>query len=244
VTGAGRGIGRAIAIELAEHGFDVVMASIEEQAADPPRRRAGSLHYERFDVADLDGHGALIERAVQRFGPLSCLVNNAGVTSLRRGDMLELTPESFDRCVAINLRGTFFFTQAAARHMLQAAAPRDQYRSIVTISSANAEMVGENRPDYCITKAGLAMMSKLFASRLAEAGIGVFDIRPGIIATDMTAPAKARYDPLIRDGGVPMRRWGEPEDVARVVAACARGDLPFTTGVHIDVGGGLQLHRL
>jgi NAD(P)-dependent dehydrogenase (short-subunit alcohol dehydrogenase family) len=105
-------------------------------------------------------------------------------------------------------------------------------------------MIGENRPDYCITKAGLAMMSKLFASRLAERGIGVFDIRPGIIETDMTAPAKAKYDPLIRDGGVPMRRWGQPEDVARVVATCARGDLPFTTGIPIDVGGGLQLHRL
>lgn len=243
VTGGGRGIGRGVAVALARVGFDVVVASIEEQPADfPSQEGAGRMHYERFDLADLDAHAGLIERAVKRFGPLACLVNNAGVSTMVRADMLELTRESFDRSVAINLRGTFFLTQAVARHFL--AVPFDGYRSIATISSANVEIVGENRADYCITKTALSMLSKLFAARLAEAGVGVFEIRPGIIATEMTARAKPKYDPYIQDGGVPMKRWGEPADVGSVVTTLACGGMPFTTGIHVDVGGGLHLHRL
>jgi 3-oxoacyl-[acyl-carrier protein] reductase len=198
--------------------------------------------YYRFDLADLDRHGDLLDQIEHDLGPLACLVNNAGVSSLVRGDLLELTPESFDRSVAINLRGTFFLTQAVARRMLAAASP--DLRSIVTISSANAEIVGENRGDYCMTKAALTMMNKLFASRLAEAGIASFEVRPGIIRTDMTAPAFERYDALIRSGGVPMRRWGHADDVGTCVATLACGGLPFATGTHVDVGGGLQLHRV
>lgn len=244
VTGAGRGIGRGVALALARAGFDVVMASIEPEPPAPAGVTQGKLHYERFDLADLDAHEPLLERIHARFGPLTCLVNNAGVSTMTRGDMLELSRESFDRSMAVNLRGTFFLTQAVARHLLASSPVDTRYRSIVTISSANVEIVGENRADYCISKSALAMMSRLFAARLAEANIGVFEIRPGIIATDMTAPAKAKYDPYIRDGGVPMRRWGEPGDVAGVISTIARGGLPFTTGIHIDVGGGLQLHRL
>lgn len=240
VTGAGRGIGLAIAAALAASGFKVARASVEKES--DAQALKGARYYQ-FDLADIGSHKALIERAVADLGPLACLVNNAGVTSMVRGDMLELTPESFDRSVAINLRGTFFLTQAAARHFLSAGTT-GLFRSIVTISSANADIVGENRADYCMTKSALAMMNKLFATRLAEAGVAAFEIRPGIIKTDMTAPAAARYDPFIESGGVPMRRWGLPDDIGSAVATLARGDIPFTTGIHLDVGGGLQLHRI
>ena len=160
--------------------------------------------------------------------------------------MLELTPESFDRSVAINLRGTFFLTQAVARAMLAAlpGAAVPPYRSLITISSANADIVGVNRADYCMTKAALAMASRLFAARLGGNGIHVFEVRPGIIRTDMTLPARATYDALIANGGVPMPRWGTPEDVGESVAALASGALPFSTGEVINVGGGLHLHRV
>ena len=158
--------------------------------------------------------------------------------------MLDLGPESFDRLVAVNLRGTFFLTQAVARHMLDCRPPADVIRTIITIGSANAEIVGENRADYCMTKAALGMMSKLFAARLAGAGIAVFEVRSGIIRTAVTAPATARYDGFIADGGVPMNRWGEPAKVAAAVVTLARGDIPFATGIHLDIGGGLQLHRV
>jgi NAD(P)-dependent dehydrogenase (short-subunit alcohol dehydrogenase family) len=246
VTGAGNGtgIGYAIATALVAQGFDVALASMETAgpglgAFEAAGRRA---RYYPFDLADLDRHGALLDAIERDLGALTCLVNNAGVSSMVRGDLIELTPESFDRSVAINLRGTFFLSQAVARRML--AAPSTAVRSIVTISSANAEIVGENRGDYCMTKAALAMMNKLFASRLAEAGIACFEVRPGIIRTDMTAQAVGRYDPLIEAGGVPMRRWGQPDDIGTVVATLACGGMPYTTGTHIDVGGGLQLHRI
>jgi NAD(P)-dependent dehydrogenase (short-subunit alcohol dehydrogenase family) len=246
VTGAGsdNGIGFAIATALAARGFDVALASLENPgpALDRFEALGRRARYYPFDLADLDRHGAVLDAIERDLGAVTCLVNNAGVSSMVRGDLIELTPESFDRSIAVNLRGTFFLSQAVARRML--AVPSTAVRSIVTISSANAEIVGENRGDYCMTKAALAMMSKLFASRLAEAGIACFEVRPGIIRTDMTAPAAPRYDPLIATGGVPMRRWGQPDDVGTVVATLACGGMPYTTGTHIDVGGGLQLHRI
>lgn len=241
VTGAGKGIGYAVATALSAAGFDLALASLE---AAPPDLApfGGRAKYYPFDLADPDEHGGLLDRVERDLGVPDCLVNNAGVSSLTRGDLLDLTPESFDRSVAVNLRGTFFLCQAVARRML--ATSSDRSRTIVTISSANAEIVGENRGDYCMTKAALTMMNKLFASRLAEAGIACFEVRPGIIATEMTAPAVARYDPFIAAGGVPMRRWGQADDIGRAVATLACGGLPYTTGTHIDVGGGLQLHRV
>jgi 3-oxoacyl-[acyl-carrier protein] reductase len=246
VTGAGngKGIGHGIAAALAAQGFDVALASLEDPGPELDAFEAygGRARYYPFDLADLDRHGALLDRIERDLGSLTCLVNNAGVSSLVRGDLLELSPESFDRSVAVNLRGTFFLTQTVARRML--ATPCAHLRSIVTISSANAEIVGENRGDYCMTKAALTMMNKLFASRLAEAGIASFEVRPGIIQTDMTAPAFERYDLFIQNGGVPMRRWGQADDVGTVVATLACGGMPYSTGTHIDVGGGLQLHRV
>jgi NAD(P)-dependent dehydrogenase (short-subunit alcohol dehydrogenase family) len=245
VTGAARGIGLAISSSLAMRGFDLALVSLEAQGPAPDAFTQHGVRAKYFssDIARIDGHQELIARAEASLGPITCLVNNAGVTSMVRGDLLELTPESFDRSVAVNLRGTFFLTQAVAKRMLVSATPACP-RTIITISSANASIVGENRADYCMTKSALAMMNKLFASRLAEAGIMAFEVRPGIIETDMTAPAFERYEPFIKDGGVPMRRWGDAQEVGQVVATLATGGLPFTTGIHIDVGGGMQLHRV
>lgn len=250
ITGAGRGIGAAIAVELAAAGMDVAIASIEseEDAAatlDAIRGTGRKALYRQFDVSRIDDHQQLLGQIRAELGGVTCLVNNAGVTSLRRGDMLDLGLESFDRTLGINLRGTFFLTQCVAQEMLAAAATRvERYRSIINISSANAEIVGPDRADYCISKAGLSMMSKLFAVRLAEADIRVFEVRPGIIRTAMTEPASSKYDALISAGGVPLRRWGTPTDVGQTVAALAAGRLPFSTGEIINVGGGLHLHRV
>lgn len=244
VTGAGRGIGAAIARELLGAGFKVAMASIEQTSAAAAELQDGKrCVYYRFDVAQIGGHATLLDQVERELGPVTCLVNNAGVTSLVRGDMLELSPESFDRCVAVNLRGTFFLTQAVAKRWIAAGAGKT-YRSVVTISSVNAEMIGDSRADYCITKSALPMLSKLFAARLGEAQVGVFEVRPGIIKTDMTAPATERYDAFIASGGVPMGRWGMPDDIAQTVVTLATGGLPYATGMHVDIGGGLHMHRL
>ena len=251
VTGGARGIGLAICKALAGAGFDVANVSLESTeeasaAMDDVRSMGRKAIYYSHNIADTDGHAALIDAIHADLGPIDCLVNNAGVTSLRRGDLLELSRESFDRSMATNLRGTFFLTQAIARTMIarNVSGKLTPYRSIITITSANAEIVGVNRGDYCMTKAALSMMSKLFASRLAQDGIHVFEVRPGIIRTDMTEPATAAYDRLIENDGVPLKRWGEPDDVAATVATIASGRLPFATGEILNVGGGLHLHRV
>jgi NAD(P)-dependent dehydrogenase (short-subunit alcohol dehydrogenase family) len=245
VTGAGRGIGRAIAEALAKAGFVVARVSLEAQP-EAEVRTGGTGAYYSCDVSDIGAHAELLDRIVADLGEPECLVNNAGVTSLQRGDLLDLSPESYDRTLAINLRAGFFLTQAFARRRIAKSAAKSpgQPGSIVFIGSANAEIVGENRADYCISKAGVAMMAKLFAARLAAEGIAVFEVRPGVIRTAMTEPATAKYDALLAEGGIPMRRWGEPEDIGRTVAALASGAIPYATGIHIDVGGGLQLHRV
>ena len=251
VTGGSGGIGRGICKALAGAGFDVAIVDQQPSEAasafvDDVQSFARKAVYFQQDIADLDSHGPLIEAIRKDLGTIDCLVNNAGVTSSRRGDMLELTAESFDRNVAVNLRGTFFLTQAVARAMIgiDSSGAQQVYRSIVTITSANAEIVGLNRADYCMTKAALSMMSKLFAARLAQANIHVFELRPGIIRSAMTEPASATYDRLIENDGVPLKRWGTPEDVGRTVATIALGQLPFATGEVLNVGGGLHLHRV
>lgn len=251
VTGGARGIGRAICRALAEAGFDIASISMEtpaeaaESVADV-RSLGRNAVYIQHDISDIASHATLVGAVCDGLGMIDCLVNNAGVTSLRRGDMLELTAESFDRSVAVNLRGTFFLTQAVARAMIGAGlrGARSVYRSIVTITSANADIVGLDRADYCMTKAALSMASKLFAARLARDNIHVFELRPGIIRTDMTAPASATYNHLIENEGVPLMRWGMPEDVGRTLATIAQGRLPFATGEVLNVGGGLHLHRV
>jgi NAD(P)-dependent dehydrogenase (short-subunit alcohol dehydrogenase family) len=247
VTGAGRGIGRGIALALAEQNFDLVLndlrpgAEIEQTGA--ALRAAGAEAKTAIgDVSDLDGHKDLVERAWSAFGRIDCLVNNAGVSVATRGDLLDVKPESFDRLMNINLRGPFFLTQVVAARMT--AAPTDGFRSIITISSLNAETLSDDRAEYCISKTGLSMMSKLFALRLAGSGIATYEVRPGVIRTNMTAVAKEKYDRLFAGSGVPISRWGEPEDVGRAVAALAGGAFRYSTGEVVHVDGGMSLPKL
>jgi NAD(P)-dependent dehydrogenase (short-subunit alcohol dehydrogenase family) len=195
------------------------------------------------DISALDTQDELVSRAWEAFGRIDCLVNNAGVSVLSRGDLLDVSVESYDRCLNVNLRGPFFLTQKIARRMLDAPGG-SHHRSIITITSVSAEVVSINRGEYCISKAGLSMLSKLFAVRLAETGIGVYEVRPGIIRSDMTAVSAARLDELIEQGVAPIRRWGEPQDVGRTVAAAATGRLLFSVGQVLYADGGLALPRL
>ena len=191
------------------------------------------------DISDLDAHKAMLDAAEAALGPLTTLVNNAGVSVQNRGDLLDVTAESYDRCLNVNTRGTFFLTQAFARRLR----PSQAHRSIVTISSANASGVSINRGEYCISKAGVSMMSKLFAARLGNEGIGVYEIQPGFIETDMTAPSKARYDKLIDEGLTVIKRFGTPEEVGRIALTLAQGLLPYTTGQIIQADAGLMMVR-
>ena len=246
VTGARRGIGRAIAEALASAGFDLAITDLADEAdaaIAALRAHGAAAAFFQSDLADLAGHAATVARIVDRFGRIDCLVNNAGMGAVARGDVLDLLPENFDRVVGVNLRGTIFLTQAVARWMLAHPAS-DRARAIIHVTSVSAMLASPERLDYCISKAGLAMWSKGLALRLAPEGIAVFDVRPGIIRTDMTAGVADTYDRKIADGLVPARRWGERQDVARVVAALARGEFAFATGSVIDVDGGLGIPRL
>jgi NAD(P)-dependent dehydrogenase (short-subunit alcohol dehydrogenase family) len=249
VTGARRGIGLAIATALAARGFDLCVVDLgpPDEAVDRLRAdlacHGGRVAYAAGDIGDLAMHRALVERAVAELGRIDCLVNNAGMGAVARGDVLDLLPENFDRVMAVNLRGTIFLTQAVVRWMLANPA-EDRPRSIVHVTSVSAALASPERLDYCISKAGLAMWSKGLALRLAPEGIAVFDVRPGIIRTDMTAGVAGAYDRRITDGLVPARRWGEGRDVAGVVAALASGDFIFATGSVVDVDGGLGIPRL
>ncbi len=250
VTGAGRGIGRATAVALVRRGFDVVAnerSPAEDTAATVAAVEAagGRAAVALGDVARLDAHGPLLDAAWGAFGRLDCLVNNAGVSVLSRGDLLDATPESFDRCLAVNARGAFFLTQAFAKRLLAGrASPAGHHRSIVFVTSCNAEVVSTNRGEYCVSKAGASMAARLFAVRLAPEGVGVYEVRPGVIMTEMTEPSRERYDRFFAEGGAPLPRWGEPEEVGRCVAALASGDLPYTVGQAVLVDGGLALPRL
>jgi 3-oxoacyl-[acyl-carrier protein] reductase len=250
VTGARRGIGRGIAWALADAGFDVVVNDLVDDAAAQEtlagvRARGRRAAFIAHDIGAIDAHAGFVDRAYAAFDALDCLVNNAGVQVDVRGDILAVTPESFDRVHRVNLRGTFFLTQAVARRMLaEHRSADDPPRSLVTISSANARTVGPNRAEYCVSKAGLAMLNQLFAQRLAEEDIMCYEIRPGVIRTDMTAGAFDRYDSLIREGLTPVRRWGEAGDVGATVAALACRLLPFNTGDAFNVDGGLHMKVL
>jgi NAD(P)-dependent dehydrogenase (short-subunit alcohol dehydrogenase family) len=197
------------------------------------------------DVSDLAAHEAVIARVTDVFGRLDLFVSNAGVAPERRLDVLETTPESFDRVMGTNLRGAFFLAQKAARYMLSCkAAHADVRPRLVFIGSISAQASSPGRAEYCVSKAGLSMVARVLADRLAPEGLPVFEVRPGVIRTDMTAPVQQQYDAAIAGGLVPQRRWGEPEDVARVVSALARGDFDYATGLIVDVGGGIHIPRL
>jgi NAD(P)-dependent dehydrogenase (short-subunit alcohol dehydrogenase family) len=246
VTGANRGIGLAIAEALAASGFDILAADLAPAPSDDLQsgveRNNGRLAYRAFDLGDLSTHAAVTEAAEKEFGAIDCLVNNAGMASPVRGDLLDLKPENFDKVLDVNLRGTVFLSQTVARAML--AAPVKPGRSIITITSVSAEFASPERPDYCVSKAGLSMWVKNLALRLAADGIAVFEVRPGIIRTDMTAAVADKYDGLIGEGLVPARRWGEAADVGLAVATLAAGTLGFATGSILNVDGALSVRRL
>jgi NAD(P)-dependent dehydrogenase (short-subunit alcohol dehydrogenase family) len=259
ITGASRGIGRGIALELASLGWDVVInyaanaEAARRTAADclaAARARGKSIRVETCaaDISHGPDRTRLIEFARAAFGRLDLLVNNAGVAPKVRADLLDATEESFDRLLQVNLKGPFFLTQLAARWMVEQSRQPGLAGSvrpkIVTISSISAYTASVNRGDYCVSKAALSMLTLLYATRLAEYGINVYEIRPGIIATDMTGPVKEKYDQLIANGLTPLPRWGTPEDVAKAVGAIACDLLPFSTGEVINVDGGFHIRRL
>jgi 3-oxoacyl-[acyl-carrier protein] reductase len=231
VTGAARGIGASIAGRLEADGFTVVRLD-----------RAETEAVTAFDLTAVERHEAVVAEIVKRYGRIDFLVNNAGIASPKRGDFFELEPFTYDAVMNVNARGTVFFTQAVAKTML--AGKSDARRSIQFITSASAVMASSERLDYCMSKAALSMFAKGLALRLAGEGVDVFEVRPGIIKTDMTAQVSAKYDGLIAGGLVPEMRWGTPEDIAAICAALASGALPFATGSVIDAGGGLHIARL
>jgi len=251
VTGGSRGIGRGIVLELAGLGFSVVVnyrsdrPAVQEACDEAQRRGAPRALAVRADVASLDAGRQLIDQTLAELGRIDLLVNNAGVAPEARLDLLNTTAESWDRVVGINLRGPFFLTQAVASTMVELRRSGTiSDPQIIFVTSVSSTFASVNRAEYCVSKAGLTMVAQLFAARLAEDGIRVNEVRPGIIATDMTGPVRELYDQRIADGLIPIRRWGTPHDVGRAVAALAGGAFPYSTGEVIHVDGGLHVRRL
>jgi 3-oxoacyl-[acyl-carrier protein] reductase len=250
VTGGTRGIGLGIARALAREGWNLALCGMRpaadvSAALDELRQSGGTVDYEAADLSSAADRAALVRTVRAKYGALHALVNNAGRAPRRRADLLEAGEDSFEELIRTNLQGPYFLTQAVAREQVARRQADPSFAAtIVFITSVSAAMASVNRGEYCVSKAGLSMAARLFALRLAGDGIPVYEVRPGIIATDMTAGVKETYDAKIADGLVPERRWGTPEDVGRVVAALLRGDAPYATGSVIDVDGGLSLPRL
>ncbi len=250
VTGGARGIGLAIATQLAEIGYDVVIDDVHPQnevtdALDSVSQHGVEVLYVQADVSKTEDRQRLVDQIRETFGRIDLLMNNAGVAPKTRLDILETTEESFDRVMKINLHGPFFLTQAVANWMLeQTKEYPDRDYKIINTASLSSYASSPSRGEYCVSKAGISMMTKLFADRLAGENILVYEIRPGIIATDMTAVVKEKYDKLIAEGLLPVKRWGYPEDIAKAVAGIALGYLNYSTGEVINVDGGFHLQRL
>jgi 3-oxoacyl-[acyl-carrier protein] reductase len=250
VTGGTRGIGLGIARALAADGWDLALCGVRHETdvsdvLDELSKAGGSVLYVAADLARSDQRAHLAAVVRERFGAVNALVNNAGRAPRVRTDLLDATEESFEELLRTNLQGPYFLTQAIARDQLARRQADPTFSAaIVFITSVSAELASSNRGEYCVSKAGLAMTARLFAARLAPEGIPVYEVRPGIVATDMTAGVKEAYDRRIADGLVPARRWGQPDDVGRVVAALVRGDLSYATGSVVHVDGGLSLPRL
>lgn len=257
VTGSSRGIGRGIALELARIGCSVAINYAGNEAAAEecralcekavPKRSSARFNIFQADISKADDRKRLVEEVTRAFPRLDLLVNNAGVAPSVRADLLDADEESFDRLMAVNVKGPYFLTQAIGNlwiRTLNGSKTQAVHPKIITVSSISAYTASVNRGDYCVSKAALSMLTPLFAARLAEHGIQVFEIRPGVIATDMTGPVKEKYDKLIKEGLTPIARWGTPEDVGRAVAAIAEDRFPFSTGEVINVDGGFHLRRL
>lgn len=255
VTGSSRGLGRGIALRLASAGHSVAIHGAANRAAADETakacRAAAASPAQHFpvvqgDVGSADDRARIMDEALSAFGRLDALVNNAGIAPRVRADITEATEDVFDEVMAVNLKGPYFLSQLAARHWL--AHPGGSRLAggykLIFVSSLSADAVSVNRGEYCLSKAALAMATKLWAVRLAESGISVLELRPGIMATDMTAGVKEKYDRLLAEGIVPQKRWGTPEDIGRAVEAILAGAFPFSTGDAINIDGGFHIRRL
>ena len=240
VTGGSRGIGKGIAEELLKEGFDVIVASRNRNGVEELEEKyPGKVHFYACDISDIQSAENLVAFAEEKFGSVDVLVNNAGVAPKERKDILEITPDDFDAVLDINLKGTFFITQKFVPLLKKSGKAR-----IVNISSMSAYTASVNRGEYCISKAGISMITKLFAVRLASDGISVLEVRPGIIETDMTSKVKEKYQNLIADGLTPIERMGQPEDIGKCVCSIAKGNFDFCTGTVIDCDGGFSVRSL
>ena len=251
ITGASRGIGRAIAISLASEGFDIaaIARSIDSEGMGILNKEVEKKGVEFFPVGlDISCTGCqkeVVSNILERYGRIDILVNNAGVAPLQRNDLLEMTEESYDRVLNINLKGPIFFAQKIAKEMIWLKQQIIDYKPVIIfVSSVSAALTSTNRSEYCVSKAGLSMASTIFADRLSKEEIKVFEVRPGIIQTDMTVKVKDKYDKMIQEGRIPQNRWGLPEDIGKAVASIARGDWDFSTGMVFEISGGLNIHRL
>lgn len=249
VTGGGRGIGFSIAHQMGKDGYDVVLMGrspkdVYKSNLDILSKEGVNYLYIQGGIENACDRQKCVNETIAKFGRIDVLINNAGVAPAERRDLLEMTEESFDHVVGINTKGTMFMTQLVARQMVKQEIKDSKRGIIVNVSSCSAVVSSINRGEYCISKAGVSMLTKLYADRLADEGIFVYEVRPGVIATEMTAKAKEKYDALIQQGLFPIKRWGTPEDVALAVSAFCSGKFLYTTGSYIDVDGGFHIQRL
>jgi NAD(P)-dependent dehydrogenase (short-subunit alcohol dehydrogenase family) len=250
ITGGSRGIGLGIARALTAEGYHLAINGVRDEAdvcgvLDELRQQGGKVIYCQGDVSNADDRAFILQRVLAELGSINVLVNNAGITSSGRQDMLEADEASFDRVVAVNLKGPYFLTQAVANQMIEQIINEELFRCcVINVSSVSAEFVSVNRGDYCLTKAAIGMATKLWAVRLAGNRIPVYEIQPGIIQSDMTAGVTEKYDALIADGLTHERRWGKPEDVGKAAAMLARGDLPYATGAVLKIDGGMTIRAM
>lgn len=246
VTGGSRGIGYAIVKQLLSEGINVVIMHAHESAKTEQNLGGlkGSFTHITGDISNPEDRIRCVETAIQTFGRVDILVNNAGIAPLKRVDLLEMTEESFERVLSVNLKATMFLTQLVAKQMIRQPQQPDNSGTIINIASISSDAVSLNRGEYCISKAGLSMLTKLFAARLASEGIHVYELRPGIIETDLTAGVKEKYDAMFERGICPINRWGQPEDVAKAVSLLCSGYLSYSTGDVINVDGGFHIRQL
>lgn len=251
ITGASRGIGRSVAIALAAEGYDIaaIARSVDSEGMEilgpAVEKNGGQFFPIGLDISCTGCHKEVVSNILERYGRIDVLVNNAGVAPLQRNDLLDMTEESYERVMNINLKGPVFLAQKIAKEMIWLKHQVHNYRPVIIfVTSVSSVRSSTNRAEYCVSKSGLSMASTIFADRLSDEGILVFEIRPGVISTDMTVKMKDKYDKLISEGLVPQKRWGMPEDIGRAVASISRGDWNFSTGMVFEISGGLNIHRL
>ncbi len=251
ITGASRGIGKSIAIALASEGYDIaaIARSVDsegmENLCSEVEKRGAQFFPVGLDISCTSCQKEVVTNILDRYGRIDVLINNAGVAPLQRDEVLEMTEESYDRVMNINLKGPVFFAQKIAREMIWLKQQIDDYKPVIIfVTSVSASRSSVNRAEYCVSKAGLSMASTVFADRLSLEGILVFEVRPGVIDTDMTTKIKDKYDKLINEGLVPQKRWGLPEDIGKAIASISRGDWNFSTGMIFEISGGLNIHKL